>query len=730
MGFRLIRQQETMQCGAACLAMVCNAFGADVSLRRADRLCGASKQGVSMLAISRSARTLGLDNATVRTSIERLPEMPLPCILHWNQNHYVVLYKVSGGRRRFHIADPGMGKRRCTADELREYWISSGADGQEKGIAMFFDPTDDFGTLPADEDRGSGLNLGIIRDFVKQHRKYFVQILAGLLLGSLMQLVMPFLTQAIVDVGIRDSSLRLIWLILLGELMIVVGRTSTEFVRRWLLLHLSMRINLTLLNNFFRKLMRLPMSFFDIRQTGDILQRMADQDRVCSFLTGQFLGVIFTVISLIVFGVALLIYSRVIFAVFVLMSLVYAGWVMLFLRRRRIIDYENFSVRSRSQNMAFNVVNSMQEIKLQNCQERRRSEWEDLQLEQFEVQMKSLRQQQTQEGGALFINELRNILITVLSATAVIDGGFSLGAMLAVQYIIGQLNSPIGQLIGFVYSVQDVKISLERINEIHSYDDEDLGRENADLEIAHAGIEFRNVCFRYEKYAPQYTLDDVTFDIPEGKVTAIVGASGSGKTTILKLLLGYYKAEEGQILVSGRSLDEYNMQSWRSNCGVVMQDGVIFTDTIARNIAAVDGDVDVKRLEYAARMACIHDTVMAMPLKYNTMIGRDGMGLSQGQKQRILIARAIYRNPRFIFLDEATNALDASNEKKIIANLDEFFKGRTVVVIAHRLSTVRNADRILVTDKGRIVESGTHDTLVAARGVYYNLVRNQLELGS
>lgn len=730
MGFRLIRQQEAMQCGAACLAMVCTAFGRPVTLHRAERLCGASKQGVSMLAISRSAKSLGLENATVKLTVAKLSEMPLPCILHWDQKHYVVLYKVSPDGRTFHIADPSRGKVRRTVADLHEHWVSTLSADEEKGVAMFFNPTDAFWSMPERPEPQQGFSMSVLREFLKKHRRYFVQILAGLALGSMMQLVMPFLTQAIVDVGIKNSSLRLIWLILLGELMIIAGRTATDFIRRWLLLHLSMRINLSLLNSFFIKLMHLPMSFFDIRRSGDILQRMADQDRIRSFLTSQFLGVIFTVISLIVFGVALLIYSRMIFVVFLSMSALYTGWVILFLQRRRALDYETFSVSARSQDMAFQFVNAMQEIKLQNCEERRRGEWEDLQLEMFDVQMKSLRMQQTQEAGALFINELKNILITVLAASAVIDGQFTLGAMLAVQYIIGQLNSPVQQLIGFVYSMQDVKISLERVNEIHSYDDEDKGHEDANTPIEIPAIEFRNVDFRYDKYAPKKTLDGISFSIPPGKVTAIVGASGSGKSTILKLMLGYYNVEKGSVTVAGRNLDEYNLRRWRTNCGVVMQDGVIFSDTIARNIAASDGEIDVDRLEYASRMANVHDYVMSLPLKYNTEIGKDGIGLSQGQKQRILIARAVYRDPKFIFLDEATNSLDARNERDIVKNLEEFYRGRTVVVIAHRLSTVKNADQILVVSEGRIVERGTHSELAAAHGVYYELVRNQLELGS
>ena len=374
----------------------------------------------------------------------------------------------------------------------------------------------------------------------------------------------------------------------------------------------------------------------------------------------------------------------------------------------------------------------MQEIKLQDCERRRRWEWEDAQADLFEVQMRSLSLQQTQEAGSIFINEVKNIVITVFAATAVINGDMTLGAMLAVQYVIGQLNSPVAQIMSFIYSLQDVKISLERINEIHGRrneeDDGELLTRYADDK--NRSITLNDIDFRYDLHALKNTLDNITFTVPQGQVTAIVGASGSGKTTLIKLMLGYYRFNRGSIDIAGADINRYSMTWWRRRCGVVMQDGVIFSESIARNIAVSDGDIDEARLEEAARTACIHDYIMSLPLRYNTKIGRDGVGLSQGQKQRILIARAVYRNPDYIFLDEATNSLDARNEREIVSNLSRFYRGRTVVVVAHRLSTVRDADNIIVLDAGRIVESGNHDSLIEARGHYYNLVKNQLELGN
>jgi ATP-binding cassette subfamily B protein len=540
---------------------------------------------------------------------------------------------------------------------------------------------------------------------------------------------MPFLTQSIVDTGIKHSDMGFIWLVLLGELMIVTGRMSADFIRRWLLMHISMRINISLVSDFFIKLMNLPMPFFDTKLMGDLLQRIGDHSRVQNFLTNQVLGIVFTMLTFVIFGIVLYVYSRVIFLTFLVGSIVYGLWIVRFLGKRKLLDYELFELQAENQNRTYQFVTSMQEIKLQNCERRRRWEWEDTQATLFGVQMKAMKLQQAQEAGSIFINEVKNIVITVLAASAVINGQLTLGAMLAVQYIIGQLNSPVSQLMSFIYSVQDVKLSLERINEIHDGEKDETSEELAHSYVGEKSISFRNVDFKYNIYAYYKNLDGVSFDIPAGKVTAIVGASGSGKTTLIKLMLGYYPATSGCISVGGRDISEYNLRWWRRQCGVVMQDGVIFSESIARNIAVDDGPIDKERLLNAARIANIHDFAMELPLKYKTRIGADGRALSQGQKQRVLIARAVYRNPDFIFLDEATNALDAKNERSIVEKLAEFYKGRTVVIVAHRLSTVKDADQILVVDGGKIAESGNHASLVEKKGVYYNLVRNQLELG-
>ena len=730
--FPIIHQHDSMQCGIACLQMVCKYFGREYSLDSLSKLCFATAEGVSLLGINEAANTLGLHTTCARSTTMVLGEVPLPCILHWNQNHFVVLYKVKKGKN-FYVADPGKGLVVYTLEEFKQHWISTNSNGEDKGIAMFLETTPAFFTykMQGEENIKEKRSFRFLFGYVKKYRKYFGQIILGLIVGSLLLLVLPFLTQSIVDVGIKNQDIGFVWLILLGQLMLTISRTAIDFIRRWLLLHISLRINISLVSDFFIKLLKLPMSFFDTKLMGDLMQRMNDHSRVNNFLTQQTLNITFAMLTFVVFSVVLFFYNKLVFAIFLLGSILYGALMTLFLKRRKVLDYELFEQQAINNNKTYEFITSMQEIKLQDCEQRRRWEWEDTQADLFGVQMKSLKLQQTQEAGSIFINEVKNIIITVVAATAVIHGQMTLGMMLAVQYIIGQLNSPVEQLMNFFYSLQDVKISLERINEIHQMDDEN-GKEGllTSIEDKNEGIDITNIMFKYDPHALRKTIDNVNIHIPQGKVTAIVGASGSGKTTLIRLILGYYPVLEGKINIGNTDINKLNKKWWRRQCGVVMQDGVIFSESIARNIAVDDGDIDKERLLKAAEIACIKDYVMALPLKFNTKIGRDGVGLSQGQKQRILIARAVYKNPDYIFLDEATNSLDANNERSIVENLDKFYKGKTVVIVAHRLSTVKNADQIVVIDHGKVVEVGNHESLTAKRGAYYNLVKNQLELGN
>lgn len=728
--FSHIKQPDSMECGATCLRMVARHYGKIYSAEYMRCLCAVSHSGVSMQSMNEAAKSIGFQTVCGRMTQSKLIEQrPFPCILHWQQEHFVVLYDVKvkrNGKTFFYIADPGKCLLKVEEESFLKAWTGKEEDKEGKGILMALRPTDEF--YRQQEETGAGHSLSFLWGYVKHYRKLFVQLLLGVFIGSVLQLLFPFLTQAIVDKGIEGKNLHLIYLILLGQLMLVTGRTFIEFIRRWLLLHISSRINISLLSDFFLKLMKLPMSFFDTKLKGDLLQRMQDHHRLEQFMTAQTLMTLFSVFTFFIFGGVLLYYNAWIFLIFLVGSVLYGLWVCIFLQKRKAIDYEFFDLQSRSHNKAMQILDGMQDIKLQNSEHRERWEWEDAQADLFHTTIASTKLQQNQEAGSLLINEIKNVIITVTTATLVINGELTLGMMLSIQYIVGQLNVPIGQLVRFIYSWQDVQISIERINEIHHKKDENMERNIHSIHLQ-ADIEIKNLTFQYNGTYSQKALDDVSLHIPYGKTTAIVGASGSGKTTLIKLLLGFYSPVSGHIRIGNQDLQDINLDYWRSLCGVVMQDGYIFSESIARNIAFNNHEIDEEKVMEAARLANVTEIAEQLPLKYHTTIGANGQGLSQGQRQRILIARAIYKNPHFLFFDEATNSLDANNEKRITDNLEEFAKEKTMVVVAHRLSTVRNADQIIVLEKGKIVETGNHDELITKKGVYYQLIKNQLELG-
>ena len=730
--FPFYKQAESKDCGPTCIKIIAKYYGKVLNTQKLRSLSETTREGSSLLGLSDAVESIGFRSLGVKLSLEKLEEVPLPCIIHWNKVHYVVLYKVKKDRKgnwTIYISDPAHGLITYTKEEFLRAWIGNNAtETTEEGVALLVEPTPKFYSDNLDEE-DQKFGFKFISKYVFKYKKFIVQLILGLTAGSLLQLITPFLTQSIVDVGIKNQDINFVYLILIAMLSLFIGRTLIDVLRSWILLHLSTRINISLISDFFIKLMSLPISYFDVKMTGDLLQRINDHKRIEQILTMSSLNVLFSMVNLIVFSIVLIYYSLTIFGIFAVGSFFYFAWILIFFKKRKKLDYKRFSQISEEQSKVIELVNGMQEIKLHNAEKRKRWNWEFVQAKLFRISIESLALEQYQSVGSSFINELKNIFITVISAKLVIEGEITLGMMLAITSIVGQLNSPITQLINFLRELQDAQISLERLGEIHNKEDEEKPGDEKLKDIPeNSGFEIKDLSFRYVG-SEKPVLENLNLTIPANKITAVVGVSGSGKTTLMKLLLKFYEPDNGQIFIGNHDLQNVSQRAWRDQFGVVMQEGYIFNDTIANNIAVGEDYVDKKKLGHAVDVANIKEFIETLPLSYNTKIGMEGVGLSTGQKQRLFIARAVYKNPKFLFFDEATSALDANNEKQIMENLDIFFKDKTVMVIAHRLSTVKNANQIVVLDKGRIVEVGDHKSLVAKKGNYYHLVKNQLELG-
>ncbi|MDR2040424.1 MAG: peptidase domain-containing ABC transporter [Bacteroidales bacterium] len=738
MAFPFTLQHDGMDCGPACLHAIAKYYGRNLSLQSLREWCYANRNGVTMLGIADAAEQIGFRTMGVRTTFEKLSgKIVLPCIVHWRQSHFVIVYKIKvrkhkgAYRGKVYVSDPAFGHVTYSVDEFLDGWLSAREEGDDKGMVLMIAPSMAFYNPSSHVANEEKPGISWFFNYLRPHKRLFLQIIMGMLLGLMIQMIFPFLTQSMIDVGVLNSNLNFIILILVSQLVLAISQMAVGFVQNWISLHVSTRINIALISDFLLKLLKLPIAFFDSKNTGDIMQRIGDHGRIQSFMTGTSISVFFSFFNFIVFAIILAWYNLTLLLIFVVGYSLYVGWVMAFLRIRRVLDFKRFERSARNQSNIVQLISGVQEIKLNNCEKKMRWRWESIQAELFEVSVKGLTVNQIQRTGSFFINRILDIILSVIAAKSVIDGQMTLGMMMSITYILGQLKGPVENFIGFVHSYQDAKISIERLGDVHLREDEDQANKLNVMELPSddKSIYLEDVNFSYLSPSAPPVLKNVTLTIPEEKITAIVGASGSGKTTLLKLLIGNYTPIKGQIKVGNTSLRNIHSRFWRSQCGIVMQDGFIFSDNIAENIAASDEGVNKDRLYQAAKIANVHEFAGELPSGYNTKIGQEGTGLSQGQKQRILIARAVYKDPAYLFFDEATNSLDANNESEIMKNMETFYKGRTVVIVAHRLSTVKKADQIVVLEKGEIIEHGTHAELVEKRGAYFNLVQNQLELG-
>lgn len=729
-------QHDEMDCGSACLRMILSYYGSYLSPSEAKESSYILKTGVNLFGIKEAATKFGLDSFASKQTIGELikNKKHYPCILHWNQNHFVVLKKIQKniftGEYKFHIADPSYGIIKLKQSDFLSAWQSD----DSKGIAMFFSKNNDFVKRKKETNRYS---LKSIFQYLSPYKSRFFLMFLLLLFGTLITLVFPFLTQNLIDRGINAKNVNIIIAILIAQLSLYIGSLTFEILRNRILLFVGTKVGISITSDFLKKILKLPLKFFESKMIGDFNQRIADNERIENFLTSESLRTLFSMVNFTVFFGVLWYYDFSILLIYIILTIFSVLWAFYWLKKRRFLDYFRFQYRSENQSTIYEFFSGVTEMKLNNFEDYKCNEWEKIQYKLFDLNLRVLKIDQLQLSGFEFLNQVKNIFVTFLSAIFVVNGKMTLGELLSVSYIIGQLNSPVNQLIGFFRSLQDAKLSMERINEVQDYPNEEKTcfkkleiKNNSSASFVNQSISLQNASYQYQGAKSPYALKGINLSIPYGKITAIVGASGSGKTTLLKLLLKFFDATEGNIFYGHQDILHISPENLRRNCGSVMQDGYIFSDTIMRNIITSDENPDEERLKKILEIANLTKFIESLPLRLNTKIGSSGNQVSGGEKQRILIARAVYKNPDFLFFDEATNALDANNEKVIVENLQDFYKGKTVVIVAHRLSTVKNADKIVVLENGEIAEIGNHNELVALKGKYFELVRNQLELGN
>ncbi len=726
--FPFFHQHDVNDCGPSCLRMISKYYGRNLSLNSLRSKSYITKDGVSLLGISEAAESIGYRTEGLRINLLQLKnDLILPAIVHWNQNHFIVVYKIT--RDKVFVSDPAHGQIVYSIDDFMRGWALTKYEGELMGICLQLVPTPDF-YKQSDEKTDKG-SFKLIFSYVKEFRPLLVQLFLGIFVGVFLQVIMPFLFRVIVDKGIIIPNLNLITTIFIAQLILVASRFLIGFFRNWILLHIGTKINIYLVSDFLAKIMKLPLSYFDTKTTGDFLQRITDHKRIEYFLSETLINLFFSVITIIVLGLVLLLFNLKLFLVFLIGMVLYFAWALYFMKRRRELDNKKFAQLAENQNSIVQLIQGINDIKLNNCEKQKRWEWESIQAKIFRINVQGLSIQEKQNAGALFFNEFKDIVVLFLAAKMVLSNQLTLGGMLAISYILGQLSGPLNQVVGFLHSTQDAKISLERMSEVYEVADEiDENKVYIEELPSDKKMEIKNVSFQYEGPQSPFVLNNINLTIPSNKVTAIVGTSGSGKTTLIKLLLKFYQPIHGEIFVGGHNLANFKPSTWRSKCGIVMQDGFVFSDSIAKNIALSGEEIDAERLYQACSLANVDEFISKLPMGINTKIGSNGLGLSQGQKQRILIARALYKNPEILFFDEATNSLDAKNERMILENMERFFENRTVIVVAHRLSTVKNAHQIVVLDNGLLVETGTHQELIQKKGKYFELVQNQLELGA